>query len=65
MVSIKNILEGGGRRITLPKVMILVGGPDWPTSVLTGILELNVFAMLLGSLPVMLLVVPCTVGDTR
>eukprot|EP01051_Picozoa_sp_SAG22_P003206 SAG22_NODE_153_length_17315_cov_69.981935_10_plen_269_part_00 len=31
--------------------MILVGGPDWPTSVTTGIMKLSVPQMLLGSLP--------------
>ena len=38
------------------KVMILCGGPDWPTSVFTGILGLNVFSMLYGSLPVVIIV---------
>jgi hypothetical protein len=60
MISVRTILEGGGwggRGVTLAKVSILIGGPDWATAVLTGILELNVFAMLLGTLPVVLLVV--------
>ena len=38
--------------------MILCGGPDWPTSVATGIMGLDVRKMLLGSLPFVLLVVP-------
>lgn len=42
------------------KVCILVGGPDWPTSVLTGILGLPVASMLMGSLPVFFLVLPTT-----
>lgn len=54
--AIKKILSEPGMHIS--KVAILVGGPDWPTSVLTGILGLNVFEMLLGSLPVMLLIIP-------
>lgn len=33
------------------KVAILVGGPDWPTSVTTGILGLPLLPMLVGSLP--------------
>eukprot|EP00929_Paragymnodinium_shiwhaense_P063547 TRINITY_DN31741_c0_g1_i1.p1 TRINITY_DN31741_c0_g1~~TRINITY_DN31741_c0_g1_i1.p1 ORF type:complete len:888 (+),score=187.25 TRINITY_DN31741_c0_g1_i1:159-2822(+) len=37
---------------TLGKVAILVGGPDWPTSVCCGILKVNVPQMLLGTLPV-------------
>lgn len=41
------------------KVSILVGGPDWPTSVLTGILKLSCVEMLKGSLPVIFLIIPC------
>jgi len=40
------------RGFSKAKVALLVGGPDWPTSVLTGILNLNVFEMLLGTVPV-------------
>lgn len=40
------------------KVYVLVGGPDWPVSVLCGILGLDVLPMLIGSLPVATLVVP-------
>jgi len=42
------------RGLKIDKVAILVAGPDWPTSVLCGILRLNVPAMLLGTLPVIL-----------
>mmetsp|Transcript_8424 Transcript_8424/g.27972 ORF Transcript_8424/g.27972 Transcript_8424/m.27972 type:complete len:876 (+) Transcript_8424:337-2964(+) len=56
MQAIRKILEQPG--LNLPKVCILVGGPDWPTSVITGILGLNLFEMLLGSLPVMFLIIP-------
>eukprot|EP01048_Picozoa_sp_COSAG05_P021286 COSAG05_NODE_3871_length_1796_cov_10.939842_2_plen_386_part_00 len=47
--AIKRILEQPG----LPpnKVAILIGGPDWPTSVLTGILGLDFCQMLIGSSP--------------
>ena len=49
--------------LTWGKVAILCGGPDWPTSVATGIMGLNVGMMLLGSLPIVLLVVPsCLLG---
>jgi len=34
------------------KVAILVGGPDWPTSVTCGILKLSIPQMLIGTLPV-------------
>lgn len=59
--SIKKILSQPG----LPpfKVFVLVGGPDWPTSVLAGILRCNVWSCLLGSLPVLLFIFPpCTMG---
>ena len=46
---------------TFGKSMILCGGPDWPTSVLTGILNLSVIKMLIGSAPVVIIIVPCTV----
>ena len=42
------------------KTMILCGGPDWPTSVLTGILRLPLGQMLFGSIPVILVIVPST-----
>ena len=45
------------RGFSRAKVAILVGGPDWPTSVLTGILNLNVFEMLLGTVPVIIPVI--------
>jgi len=48
--SIKEILKQPGFHIN--KVAVLVGGPDWPTSVITGILHLNLGQMLLGSFPV-------------
>lgn len=37
-------------------------GPDWPTSVLTGILGLPLLPMLLGTLPVALLIAPCVLA---
>ena len=40
------------------KGAILIGGPDWPTSVLTGILKLPLLSMLTGTLPVAFLVAP-------
>jgi hypothetical protein len=41
------------RPLTLGKVCILVGGPDWPTSVLTGVLGISLLPMIIGSLPVL------------
>ena len=53
----------GEPQLSLRKVLILCGGPDWPTSVLTGILGLDLNKMLLGTLPVYLLVLPtCAAG---
>ena len=43
-------------------VTILVGGPDWPTSVLCGILGLDLLPILLGTLPVFLLILPTVMG---
>lgn len=47
--AIKKILRQPG--LPLNKVFILVGGPDWPTSVLTGILGCDIVQMLIGSSP--------------
>ena len=58
--AIRVILSAPG--ISLGKVAILCGGPDWPTSVLTGILKLSLVKMLIGSLPVIFLVSPCVMG---
>jgi hypothetical protein len=44
------------------KMAILVGGPDWPTSVLTGILRLNPVEMLIGTMPVLALIMPCVMA---
>ena len=44
--------------LNLRKVCILIGGPDWPTTVMTGILGLPVSQMLLGSTPVIILIAP-------
>ena len=46
------------RGVTFAKAMVLVGGPDWPTSVLTGIMRLSCPQMLLGSLPIIMTIVP-------
>lgn len=34
------------------QVFLLVGGPDWPTSVITGIMRQNVLQMMIGTLPI-------------
>ena len=48
--------------ISLAKVCLLVGGPDWPTSVLCGILKLKLAPILIGTLPVWLLIWPTVLG---
>lgn len=45
--AIKLVLEDP-KYLTTGKVAILVGGPDWPTSVTTGILGISLVPMLIG-----------------
>jgi hypothetical protein len=44
--------------LSMPKTCILVGMPDWPTTVFTGILRLPVGPIFLGSLPSIVLIFP-------
>lgn len=46
------------------KVAILVGGPDWPTSVLCGVLKVNLCQMLLGTLPVLFVLAPTAIAGS-
>ena len=46
--------------LTSNKMAILVGGPDWPTSVLTGILGCSYKQMIIGSAP-FIVTIPVTV----
>jgi hypothetical protein len=55
--AIEKILRRPG--LSIDKVCILCGGPDWPTSVLTGILKLRLSSMIFGSLPIIFLIAPC------
>lgn len=50
--------------LDVAKVSILCGGPDWPTSVLCGILDLPLLPILLGTLPVMLLIIPTVLAGS-
>jgi hypothetical protein len=45
--------------MSMAKVSILCGGPDWPVGVMTGILKQNPLSMQLGTFPIVLLVAPC------
>lgn len=56
--AIKKILLEPG--VTKGKVAVLVGGPDWPTSVLTGILGASYSQMIIGSAP-FIVTIPVTV----
>mmetsp|Transcript_27450 Transcript_27450/g.32013 ORF Transcript_27450/g.32013 Transcript_27450/m.32013 type:complete len:861 (-) Transcript_27450:1289-3871(-) len=54
--SMKLVLAEPG--MGLAKVSILVGGPDWPTSVLCGIMDLPLAPILFGTLPIIFLIIP-------
>ena len=58
--AIRLILERKG--LSLAKVCVLCGGPDWPTAVLTGILGCEVSQMLLGLSPIFMLTVPTSMA---
>lgn len=59
--AIEFILREEG--ITLGKVAMLIGGPDWPVAVLCGILRLNVVKVLLATSPVIVQsVIPCVMA---
>jgi len=46
------------------KVAILCGGPDWPVSVLAGILRIPLWECLLGTCPVLISLVPMTLSGS-
>ena len=58
MKAINFLLRQPG--VTLAKVSIMCGGPDWPTSVLCGFLKLSLPNLLLGLTPMFLMTVPTT-----
>jgi len=60
MKAVKHILSRPG--LNTAKVAVLIGGPDWPTSVLTGIYRLDAKEMLLGSTPIVVLIAPVVVA---
>ena len=62
MRAVKRILAQPGIRVS--KVAILLGGPDWPTSVITGILRLSRLQMQIGSLPILFLVAPTSMAGS-
>jgi len=60
--AMKLCLEEKG--LGIAKVSILCGGPDWPTSVLCGIMGLPLLPILIGTLPVALLVIPTVLAGS-
>eukprot|EP00526_Cylindrotheca_closterium_P000029 CAMPEP_0113654782 /NCGR_PEP_ID=MMETSP0017_2-20120614/29338_1 /TAXON_ID=2856 /ORGANISM="Cylindrotheca closterium" /LENGTH=872 /DNA_ID=CAMNT_0000567949 /DNA_START=1 /DNA_END=2619 /DNA_ORIENTATION=+ /assembly_acc=CAM_ASM_000147 len=54
--SMRLILNEPG--MSYAKVAILVGGPDWPTSVLCGLMKLELIPILLGTVPVAIIIIP-------
>jgi len=60
--GMKLLLQEEG--LNIPKVAILCGGPDWPTSVLCGIMGLPLLPILIGTLPVIALVVPTVLAGS-
>ncbi len=54
--AMKLVLREPG--LGIPKVAILIGGPDWPTSVLCGIMGLRLLPVLVGTLPIVFLILP-------
>lgn len=60
--AIQSILEKRG--MPLSKVSVLVGGPDWPTSVLCGILKLNLISVVWGTCPVIFVSTPVVLSGS-
>ncbi|CAJ1376135.1 unnamed protein product [Effrenium voratum] len=50
--------------LSLGKVSILCGGPDWPTSVLAGILRLSLLECEIGTLPIVFFVAACSLSGS-
>lgn len=61
MKSMRLVLGKGG--LSVSKVAILIGGPDWPTSVLCGIMRLSLPQIMIGTTPIVFLIFPtCLTG---
>jgi len=44
--------------LSIPKVALLIGGPDWPTSVICGMLGLKILPIMLATIPVIIVIAP-------
>mmetsp|Transcript_32018 Transcript_32018/g.63430 ORF Transcript_32018/g.63430 Transcript_32018/m.63430 type:complete len:871 (+) Transcript_32018:215-2827(+) len=62
MRTAKLILSDKG--VTKEKIFILIGGPDWPTSVLCGVMRLDLMPCLLATSPVIFLIIPTVLSGT-
>uniref|UniRef100_A0A7S4UP67 RanBP2-type domain-containing protein n=1 Tax=Alexandrium monilatum TaxID=311494 RepID=A0A7S4UP67_9DINO len=49
---------------TAGKIAILCGGPDWPTSVIAGVLGLSLWECELGTVPIIGFVLPCAMSGS-
>jgi len=58
--AIEVVLRSKG--FSIPKIAIACGGPDWPTSVLAGVLGLPLLEMELVTLPVIFFLAPCVLS---
>jgi hypothetical protein len=54
--AVRRLLSVPG--LSVGKVMILIGSPDWPIFVLTGILKQSVWQMQLATAPILVLIAP-------
>jgi hypothetical protein len=48
--------------LNVAQVAVLVGGPDWPTAVLCGILGLSQIKILIGTTPVLIPIILCVLS---
>ncbi|CAK0789102.1 unnamed protein product [Prorocentrum cordatum] len=58
MRTVESVLRKPG--LSIGKVAILCGGPDWPVSVLCGILDLSLLQCELGTTPILIYIIPCS-----
>ena len=62
MRTMKLVLARPG--LSIAKCAILIGMPDWPTSVLCGILDLPLIPIIVGTVPVILLIAPTVLSGS-
>eukprot|EP00927_Polykrikos_kofoidii_P054111 TRINITY_DN48589_c0_g1_i1.p1 TRINITY_DN48589_c0_g1~~TRINITY_DN48589_c0_g1_i1.p1 ORF type:complete len:994 (-),score=120.71 TRINITY_DN48589_c0_g1_i1:97-3078(-) len=62
MRCVEKVLQMKG--MSIGKVAILCGGPDWPTSVLAGILRIPVLQCTIGTLPIIFFIGPLALAGS-